>query len=1320
VRLRLGIDVGAVSVKVAVLDERGRLVYGLHRPHLGRPAEALSRAFGELLGRGLSSFGAAAITGSGRWLIGGALGLPRVSEIRAQAEGALAADPAVRSVIEIGGQDSKLIRLAEGRARARIVEQAMNDLCAAGTGAFLERQAARLGLGLAAFGELAGSTNRVAAVAGRCAVFAQTDVSHLRRQGRPVAELAAGLCQALARNFLGCLARGRALEPPVSLQGGVAGNLGVREAFGRLLGLGANGLRVPEHYLLTGAIGAALCAGEGAALDIERALASLHGLTSAGDVPRLRALAAPEAPPPLLLSGVSGEPACFVGIDIGSVSAKVAVIDGRGRLLHAAYRPAGGEAAAEAHRLLDEVRSLGVRVRAVAVTGSGREPAARALRGAAFNEIGAQARAARELSPQARTIIEVGGQDAKLIGLGESGTLDFFEMNKVCAAGTGAFLEEQAARLGLAVEELGPLALRAERPPQLGSRCTVFMESDLIHHQQRGLAPEELAAGLCLAAAANYIEKVASGRELRGPVAFLGGLAANRGVVAALGQLIGQSVEVPSGHAVSGAIGAAHLLRDEAGRGVSISRLRGPDLFDLRRRLLFSGAGPASALAGGGAVGLPRALLCHQHFPFWRALFETLGVGLTVSPPTDAAILHLARRSALVETCLPVRLAYGHAAQLLASGADRLLLPVLKEEGPRHYRCPYIQAAPNLLAHRFGAERVISPVMPAVWTARSLVRALRPLATAIGAAQDRLKAAVELALATQEGFEACWRAKGAESVARAAPGGSVVVLARDYLISDAALGRGLPGILARCGLEPLPHALLPREAAPEALCQDIVWRRGRDYLLAAHWARERGLHVLMLTSFGCGPDSFVEKYLREMLGERLGVIELDEHVSRGALETRLEAFADLVRAARPKGREAFASTLPAPSPPPKRRARRLNDLRERVIYVPYAGEPFHALVAALRSVGLSAELLPAPNIRSEALGRRHTSGKECLPFLYHAGDLLTLAERPGLTARTSALFVPGNDESCRVSQFARALRLLAAGQGLAELLIFSPKVSMMSDEAVDWLGLRFGRRLWRGWVGVEALQRALLKVRPYEAAPGTAEAAYEHARGLLLGSAAGADYWRALREALGLIEAVARREALPRPLIAVTGDYYMRANEFANRALVRRIEALGGEVLMAPFFTDYLRFQARERPRLLRRAGRPLKWAGSLLRSAGLEGDYRRIAAASKTLDDPGPEECLESAAGLLGPELDRPPIASLGELAHYIERGAAGVVNPVPLGCLYGTIATSAALALLKDRRVPFLTLTYDGQEGTNLDNRIEAFMDQVSDQVLDQGRQR
>jgi predicted CoA-substrate-specific enzyme activase len=742
--MKLGIDIGSVTAKAVVIDEGDNIIETRYVRTKGQPVETILVILEDILKKyPPASFRVAAATGTGGQFIASLLGIPFINEITAQAASTARFHPEVQTILEIGGEDSKLIVLKRDVAEAlpKVSDFAINGVCAAGTGSFLDQQASRMGIPIEEFGDVAMKSEHPPRVAGRCSVFAKSDMIHLQQVGTPVHDIVAGLCFAMIRNFKGQVIKGRNLGKPIAFQGGVAANKGIRWALLEVLELKENDLIIPEYFAVMGAAGAALVSAVGNLPD--------DSLQRLKEYIARREYKFVTLPPlkggdyPIDIGSIkcdTGEPVeAYIGVDIGSISTNVVVIDKDNKVLARRYLMTSSQPIeAVKQGLLEVGQELGDKV---IVKGAGSTGSGRYMTGEFFgadvihNEITSHAKAASLVCPEVDTIFEIGGQDAKYISL-QNGTIIDFAMNKVCAAGTGSFLEEQAEKLGIKIEEeFGNLGLASKHPLDLGERCTVFMESQQNYYKQRGAKKQDLVAGLAYSVVKNYLTKVVEDRKIGEHILFQGGTAFNRAVKAAFEAILGKKVSVPPQHDILGSIGVAMLAKEAIESNGKKTRFRG---FDLAKRsyelssfecqscsnrceihkVVFEGEKPlfygsrcgkwdspeqkekrqSSKIPrlfeertqkllntypkdkpdspNGKTVGIPRVLFFHELYPLWKAFFTELGFQVVLSDPTNRHIIRQGVENIVEEPCLPIKLAHGHVLNLLEKEPDFIFLPV--------------------------------------------------------------------------------------------------------------------------------------------------------------------------------------------------------------------------------------------------------------------------------------------------------------------------------------------------------------------------------------------------------------------------------------------------------------------------------------------------------------------------------------------------------------------------------------------------------------------------------------------------------------------
>lgn len=1068
----VGLDLGSVSAKLAVIvpgkqceacagvanlpgffrvnsDIEQKIGAGVwlseYRRILGNPEKSVNELLAELRnslcssGQALAPETAAAIrvTGSGGRLVAGALGATLENEFKVIACAMARMYPDVRTIFEIGGESSKYLALAEtaGRQQATgsnaqtyatgIADYSTSGECAAGTGSFLDQQATRLKYRVEEVGDVVAQAKCAARIAGRCSVFAKSDMIHAQQKGFSTEEVLKGLCEAVARNFKSNIVRGKPVRERVALIGAVSQNRGVRQGLLEAFRLREEQLFVPPEYAWMGAIGCAL-------LEQEQSCASSTKgiLTRPRKQERRAAVKQPELPPlslknvvllrdhPDILrtAPVPGEGemlSTYLGIDIGSVSTNLALLDEEGHLLHGIYLRTAGrpiEVVQEGLQEIDRLFGGKIVVRGAGTTGSGRELIGELVGADTVNdEITAHKTGALFVHERmvkgkddagVDTIFEIGGQDSKFISMDHGVVVDF-AMNEACAAGTGSFLEEQAERMGIQIkQEFAARAMASKAPARLGERCTVFMERDVTAWRHRGASVNDLAAGLAYSVAVNYLNRVVRGRKIGEVIYFQGGTAYNDAVAAAFSQILGKRIIVPPYNGIIGAIGMALIAQEvtqtkervpqDAGteafayaaaagadggaisiahaattfstfRGLDLNKTsyqtrefvckacsnycdmreitvegrktywgdqcsdkfrkrarteRMPvveDLITFREQALLEGFTKRADGRGSKRprIGIPQAMFFYDQFPFWRTYLGAIGFEVVLSGPTDQQIATRGAELSIAEPCFPVQIAHGHVQSLLRGTTERMpvdyvLVPnVMDMEAPDSrtpsHLCPWnqtlpfvVRSAPELERYR---EQFLAPTLHFRAGAKHVKRQLAECFARLDVTRRESNDAVDAAYAAQAHFSTQLLEEGRTACAtlRATGEPAILLAGRPYNIYDRAGNCDIPRKLRDLyGMNVLPLDFLPLDEYPvKDLHPNMFWNSGRRILEAGRFARENpGMHIVYITNFKCGPDSFVKHFLRDVAGMPFLVLQFDGHGNDAGYLTRCEAYLD--------------------------------------------------------------------------------------------------------------------------------------------------------------------------------------------------------------------------------------------------------------------------------------------------------------------------------------------------------------------------------------------------------------------------------------------
>lgn len=1373
-KYRLGLDLGSISLKSILLDSSGRIVFNRYERTGGRPLQTVLGLLEQIRARmGNISFSGAVATGSGKELIANPTGMDTVNEIIAHATAAWTAVPQVESIIEIGGQDSKFIRLGTRSDGTRFIrDHAFNELCAAGTGAFLDQQAQRLGLEIAAFGELACKAGSVTRIAGRCSVFAKSDMIHLQQKAAPKDEIAAGLCYALARNYIANLCRGDRPLPPVCFQGGVAANRGVVRAFKDILGLDESGLIVPELFDVTGAFGAALIAG-GSPLkssltlaDITERLSSLKGAgIEPSDLEPLEKRA-PATARSRRGAGSRGAKELFMGLDVGSISTKAVIVDRFRNLVAFEYLATSGNPVDAIKKAIGGLKS-GAGEHAglsnVVSTGSGRHLAAALLgTGTTIDEISAQAASTSFFFPDADTVFEIGGQDAKFIRISGK-TIEKFQMNRACAAGTGAFLEEQAGRLGIDIKgEFSDAAFNSASPVRLGNRCTVFMDSDLVHHLQKGASAGDLCAGLAYSIAGNYLEKVVGSSPIGSRIVFQGGVAGNSAVCAAFEKLLGRHIAVHPYPEISGALGAAFTAIEESAgkKGSGSFKLReldfsavsesfecsrcencceirkitvegertayfgsvcgrfelsgskpiaADDAFSIREKLLLECLKSSSLAPFRGELGIPMTLTMSDYLPFWATFFRRLGYRLKLSDPSDRSAVEEGLMHVPAEFCYPVKVLFGHVLNLIRKGLKKIFIPHLRmftppgESLPR-YACPYTQAAPYVVQKNFSSETEIMtfeyPVEGEIdWWIGELSKGLE-----IPGAEVRK--AYESARNAQNLFQETCRRKGRELLAdlKSRNRRAAVLIGRPYNTTDRYINLNLARRMKALGIEPIPFDFLPLGSEPlPPLWERIRWGYGRKLVQAARILKKQPhLGAVIVTNFGCGPDAFIDQYLEhELRGVPHILIELDDHQAEAGLVTRLEAFSRNFAI-----RKSVKPPLTGRDPGKPRRR-----LKEYTYYVPAFMDHAYAITGALKASGCKTVLLPPTDESSWNLGLKHAYGRECHPFIAFTGDLLKAALSPDFKPEEACYFGPSYFGPCLLPQYPLALHLILERLGLAGVTV----MNITDPTNMKELGIPYLIRMVIGLYAIDRMYKWKTEIEPYETRKGEVDRVY---RSILLdlekGLAQGS-FFRKLRESVAGFKRISLApDTGSRPKIGIVGDVYTRANEHSNDHLYRRLNQSGFEVWTSCSLIDVSFLGMEQWHAELSRLGRTNRGiaAKALIPMLKIVRGFLdfHFPPTIRTPQERQYPQIHKACSKYAGYWIDRVLSLNINRIEEFHQAGADGIINVMCHNCMLGTITASLSKSIRSGiNETPLCSLVYEGLKSTHNLNRLEAFAHQV-----------
>lgn len=758
---RAGIDIGSTTVKLVLLGEKDQIVFGEYRRHHADTQKTLAALLQEAKDAIGDFMISAGITGSGSINLAKAMEIPFVQEVVAVATALKKEVPQTDVAIELGGEDAKIIYFKGG------LDERMNGVCAGGTGSFIDQMAALLQTDASGLNKAAEDYRQIYPIAARCGVFAKTDIQPLINEGATKADLAASIFQAVVNQTISGLACGKPIRGCVAFLGGPLHFMPeLKKAFIRTLKLTDDNVVDPENSHLFAAIGAALESGNTKAVPVDQVIEKLkNGVQVSFEMPRLAPLfadcgqydafcarhrtAVVEKRP---LSVYEGK--CYLGIDAGSTTTKVALIGQSGELLYSYYAGNQGnpiETAKAAIADLKEKLPPKAVIARTCSTGYGE-----ALLKSAFSldegevETIAHCTAASFFDPQVDCVLDIGGQDMKCIKL-KNGTVDTILLNEACSSGCGSFIENFANSLGYDAAGFSKEALFATHPVDLGTRCTVFMNSNVKQAQKERASVSDISAGLAYSVIKNALFKViklANANDLGSHIVVQGGTFYNQAVLRAFEQIAGVDVVCPDISGLMGAFGAALIARKndlgqgtkmlpleeicsleytstsrrcggcsnncmltvnkfpggrihitgnrcEKGMGKDTSGEKAPNLYEFKRKRLFDYAPLENPTRG--TIGIPRVLNMYENYPFWATFFRELGFRVELSPFSTRKIYTLGMESIPSESeCYPAKLAHGHVQWLIDHGVETIFHPCVfyerqeTEHAQNHFNCPIV------------------------------------------------------------------------------------------------------------------------------------------------------------------------------------------------------------------------------------------------------------------------------------------------------------------------------------------------------------------------------------------------------------------------------------------------------------------------------------------------------------------------------------------------------------------------------------------------------------------------------------------------------
>ncbi|MGN0494236.1 MAG: acyl-CoA dehydratase activase [Acutalibacteraceae bacterium] len=933
----LGIDIGSTTAKV-VLRRGEEVLFERYERHFSQVREKTAELLHLISGITGDSEIAAAISGSAGLGLAEAAHIPFIQEVFATGEVVKLKEPDTSCVIELGGEDAKIIFFDGG------LDERMNGSCAGGTGAFIDQMATLLNITVDELDKLSLDAGRLYPIASRCGVFAKTDIQPLLNQGARKEDVAASIYQAVVNQTIAGLAQGKKINGKVLFLGGPLYYCkGLRTRFKETLGLDDEHAVFPEYARFAVALGASYFAeGQQNTYTIDSLISAVEnaGSVSSGKG-RLKPLFANEdeynefvkrhaesAVKNADIAEYKGK--AYLGIDCGSTTTKLCLLTENNEILYSYYASNQGNPVEIVREQLTEIYCLlgdRIIIAGSAVTGYGEELIKHAFSvDYGIVETIAHYTAAKYFEPDVGFILDIGGQDIKCFKI-RNGAIDSIMLNEACSSGCGSFLETFAKAMGYSIEDFAAKGLNGKSPVDLGSRCTVFMNSSVKQSQKDGASVEDISAGLSISVVKNALYKViraSSAEELGEKIVVQGGTFYNDAVLRAFEREIGHNVIRPSIAGLMGAYGAAlyskkceksgiidseslkgfaHTAKSavcqgctnhcrltvnsfgdgkkfisgnqcEKGLGKAAPEEPLPNLYEFKRNYLTS---LKSGEGRRGTVGLPLALGMYELLPLWHGIFTKLGFKVLVSPMSTRRTYEKGQFSIPSDTaCYPAKIMHGHIEKLIEDGVDAIFYPCLtynmdEKMTDNHYNCPVVAYYSELLngnVEELAKVKFLYPYLN-INNKKELTKELYNYLAKFfdGITKAEVKAAVDFGLAEYDKYMQAVRDEGAKALdfARKHNKRIMILAGRPYHI-DAEIGHGIDKLANTLGFVVVSEDSVFRLAEPFTVRVLNQWTyHARLYRAARYAAEHKDTELVQLVSFGCGVDAITTDEVRAIL-----------------------------------------------------------------------------------------------------------------------------------------------------------------------------------------------------------------------------------------------------------------------------------------------------------------------------------------------------------------------------------------------------------------------------------------------------------------------
>lgn len=1421
---KIGLDVGSTTAKIAALDGDDKIVYSRYKRHHAKVGELVSKYFHEIYNQFGDIDVSLCVTGSVGMATADELRAEFVQEVVASTVYAREIHPEAKALIDIGGEDAKVVFF-----NGKQTELRMNGNCAGGTGAFLDQMAVLMGVDNGRMNDLALKSSHVYPMAARCGVFAKTDIQNLMARNIPEQDIAASIFHSIAVQTVTTLSHGCDYEPPILLCGGPLTFMpALRNAFAKYLNLDADkDFIVNENSNLIPAMGCAIRTGKtGSEMtgDSQGRSTDSHGIKLSQLMQRLdthHTLNWHSELQPLFKNEdehqewresklkystptdsmkANGTERVFIGIDSGSTTTKIIASREDGTIIFADYSMNLGNPIGAVEKGLQKLKKKAsdsnttLEIAGSCSTGYGEE-----LIKSAFNldegiiETMAHYQAARRLMPDVSFILDIGGQDMKAIFV-DQGAVVRMELNEACSSGCGTFLQTFANNLDYNIQDFANIACTAEAPCDLGTRCTVFMNSKVKQVMREGASVADISAGLSYSVVKNCLYKVLKLRgndDLGDNIVVQGGTMRNDSVVRAFELLTGHEVARSDMPELMGAYGCAlHAIQSEGTRvkseeAVNIDDLlsgaiyttrelqckgcenhcyvsqykfvggnkfysgnkcerifnnygknhkTGENAYTYKYKLLFDRASEKIENAK-GVIGIPRVLGMYEEFPFWHSLFMSCGYQVMLSDSSTYKNYESQLKAVMSDNiCFPAKLVHSHIAELdrklqQISADTRIFFPFVVFErkddnrNDNSYNCPIVSAYSDVVRSSMKlVTRMDSPVIT-FSNEKLLWKQIKQYLSTLGVNATQAKIAFKRALADQRVYENAIKKHNEQILSDSRKNNELTILlaGRPYH-ADPLIQHKLSDMIAGLGVNVITDDIVRGDYKTDRGETYLVeqWAYANRIIKAGQWAAEQpnDLHFVEMTSFGCGPDAFIQDEVKDIMqrhGKPFTLLKIDDVSNVGSLKLRVRSLVDSLKINNRRGKEKeFPQTKVY-----------TNSERNRKILAPFFTEFLSPLLPPLlKLAGYEVEILPPSDAESAQEGLAYANNEVCYPATLIVGDMVKALKSGKYDPDKIALVMTQTGGQCRATNYTALIKRAMIANGFKDVPLIALGVTTKGEtneqDGFEFPWLKLITITTNTLLFSDVLSKLYYASVVRETQPGIA-------RKLKTKYLKLACKRISQKDSKGLVD-LARQAALEFnsvitdkecPRVGIVGEIFLKFNYFSHQYLEEKLIAKGIEVvppLISPFFLqEFVNIEAQKHlclndtsvPDFVIKTlyGLIARWEKKYNKACGAFRYWRPFTSIF---------EEAEGAKGIVS------PAAQFGEgwllpaeVSEFYRDGVKNVVSLQPFGCIANHIISKGVEKKLHQLypELNLLSLDFDsGVSEVNVYNRLLLFLDNLS----------